>query len=89
MPTDRAINRFQQWLLAHRAEIRDADDDRPLTAHGLRHTYAAEQYKALTAGGMGALEAHFAVSHLLGHERADVTDIYLASLKREKEGSRV
>ena len=37
---------------------------------------------------MGALDAHFAVSRLLGHERADVTDIYLASLKEEKGGNR-
>lgn len=88
VPTDRAINAFQQWLLSHREEIQDADDSRPLTAHGLRHTYAAEQYKALTACGTGALDAHFAVSRLLGHERADVTDIYLASLKEEKGGNR-
>lgn len=30
--------------------------------------------------GMGALDAHFTVSRLLGHERADVTNVYLASL---------
>ena len=83
VPTDRAINRFQQWLLAHRAEIQDVNDNRPLTFHGLRHTYAAEKYKALTAGGASALDAHFAVSRLLGHERADVTDIYLASVKKK------
>lgn len=33
---------------------------------------------------MGSLDAHFAVSRLLGHERADVTDIYLASLPKEE-----
>ena len=37
----------------------------------------------LIDGGMGSLDAHFAVSRLLGHERADVTDIYLASLPKE------
>ena len=52
----------------------------PLTFHGLRHTYAAEKYKSLIEGGMGELDAHFEVSRLLGHERPDVTDIYLASL---------
>ena len=31
---------------------------------------------------MGELDAHFAVSRLLGHERADVTNIYLASVKK-------
>ena len=30
-----------------------------------------------------AEDAHFAVSRLLGHERPDVTDIYLASIKKE------
>ena len=33
--------------------------------------------------GTSALDAHFEVSRLLGHERADVTDIYLASLGKE------
>ena len=32
---------------------------------------------------MGDLDAHFTVSRLLGHERADVTNIYLASVKKE------
>ena len=30
---------------------------------------------------MTPLDAHFTVSRLLGHERPDVTDIYLASVK--------
>lgn len=30
---------------------------------------------------MSALDAHFAVSQLLGHEWADMTNIYLASVK--------
>ena len=29
-----------------------------------------------------ALDAHFAVSRLLGHERPDVTNIYLASVRK-------
>ena len=41
----------------------------------------------LTDNGMSAMDAHFAVSRLLGHERADVTNIYLASLpKGERHG---
>ena len=31
---------------------------------------------------MTELSAHFAVSQLLGHERPDVTDIYLASVRK-------
>ena len=30
---------------------------------------------------MTPLDAHFTASRLLGHERPDVTDIYLASVK--------
>jgi hypothetical protein len=39
-----------------------------------------EKYKALLASGKTELDAHYEVSRLLGHERPDVTDIYLASL---------
>lgn len=51
------------------------------------HTYAAVKYHILTENGMSALDAHFTVSRLLGHERADVTNIYLASVKK-KEATR-
>lgn len=33
-------------------------------------------------GGRSALDAHFEVSRLLGHERPDVTNIYLASVRK-------
>lgn len=50
-------------------------------------TAAAEQYTKLTEDGMSAIDAHYAVSRLLGHERADVTNIYLASVrKRGRDG---
>ena len=80
MPTDRAINRLQFFIMANRDDIQNPSQHLPLTFHGLRHTYAAEKYQELVNGGMGDLDAHFAVSRLLGHERADVTNIYLASV---------
>ena len=80
MRTDVAIAELQQFIAAHRDTIRDEDSDRPLTFHGLRHTYAVEKYKALLAAGKTELDTHYEVSRLLGHERPDVTDIYLASL---------
>lgn len=83
IPTDKAINLLQAFIMKHREEIKDAGSDRPMTFHGLRHTYAAEKYRELTVSGMSELDAHYAVSRLLGHERADVTNIYLASLKKE------
>ena len=82
MHADRAAYRLQLFIMTHRAEIQDSGSDRPMTFHGLRHTYAAEKYQELVNGGMKELDAHFTVSRLLGHERADVTDIYLASLKK-------
>lgn len=82
VPTDRAINGMQQSIIRNRDAICDpAAPDRRITFHGLRHTYAAEKYKTLINGGMTPLDAHFTVSRLLGHERPDVTDIYLASVK--------
>lgn len=82
VPTDRAINGMQQFIIRHRDAICDpAAPDRRITFHGLRHTYAAEKYTSLVNGGMTPLDAHFTVSRLLEHERPDVTDIYLASVK--------
>lgn len=82
IPTDRAIHMLQLFIIKHRDEVRDVGSDHPLTFHGLRHLFAAEKYQELVASGMSALDAHFAVSRLLGHERADVTNIYLASVKK-------
>lgn len=89
MHTDRAVNRLQLFIYKYREEVQDADSDRPMTFHGLRHTYAAEKYQELIESGMPELDAHFAVSRLLGHERADVTNIYLASVKKEGGGKQV
>ena len=61
--------------------MQDPDSNRPLTFHGLRHTYAAEKYRQLITGGISELDTHLTVSQLLGYERADVTNIYLVSLK--------
>ena len=83
MPTDRAINHLQFFIMKHRDEVRDVDSDRPMTFHGLRHTYAAEKYQELVDSGRSALDAHFEVSRLMGHERPDVTNIYLASVRKE------
>ena len=82
VPTDNAINQLQQFILLHREYVQDPDSDRPLTFHGLRHTYAAEKYCQLIADGVSELDAHLTVSRLLGHERADVTNIYLASVHK-------
>ena len=82
MPTDRAINALELFIYRYRNEVSDKDSDRRSSFHGLRHTYAAEQYTKLTEDSMSAIDAHYAVSRLLGHERADVTNIYLASVRK-------
>ncbi len=81
VPTDHAIHQLQEFIIQHRAAIQDADGKHPLTFHGLRHTFAAEQYQHLVENGADPLEARYAVSRLLGHNRADVTNVYLASLR--------
>ena len=80
VPTNIAMNQLEQFIHDRRPDFLDKGDTRLLSFHGLRHTYAAEKYRQLTVGGMGPLDAHFAVSRLLGHERPDVTDIYLSSV---------
>ena len=84
VPTDRAINGVQLFIIKHRDEIADPGREANLTFHGLRHTYAAVKYHILTENGMSALDAHYEVSRLLGHERPDVTNIYLASVKKKE-----
>ena len=84
LPTHIAMQRMEQFIIRNREVVRDKDSKRPLTFHGLRHSYAAEKYRKLAESGMSGLDAHFAVSRLLGHERPDVTDIYLASVKKEE-----
>lgn len=81
IPTDLAISRLQAFIAANRGDIQDINSSHPLTFHGLRHTYAAETYQSLIEQGVRPLEASLKVSRLLGHERRDVTNIYLSSIK--------
>ena len=81
VPTDLALSRLQAFIAANRGDIQDSSRSHPLTFHGLRHTYAAETYQALIEQGIRPLEASLKVSRLLGHERRDVTKIYLSSIE--------
>lgn len=82
VPTDVAIKRFQQYLIAIRPKIQDENRTTHLTHHGLRHSFAARTYQELIQQGISPLEASYRVSRLLGHERHDVTRIYLASVEK-------
>ncbi len=79
--TDLAINHFQRFLCTVRPQIQDEGSARPMTHHGLRHSYAARTYQELIDNGASPLNASLRVSQLLGHERPDVTKVYLASIK--------
>jgi integrase/recombinase XerD len=79
VPTHIAINCFQQYIGAVRPLVQDEDSARPMTHHGLRHSFAARTYRELLRQGTFPLEARRQVSRLLGHERPNVTNIYLAS----------
>ena len=79
-PTDRAINRLEVFLWKHHEEVRDPSNPTKLTFHGLRHSYAAEQYRMLREQGVSRLDAYLRVSKLLGHNRGSVTKLYISSV---------
>lgn len=80
VPTDTVIHNMQVFLSSVRPRIQDVGSTRPMTHHGLRHTYAARKYQEFIQSGYSHYDACKQVSQLLGHERAEVTRIYLASL---------
>jgi integrase len=86
MPTGKAINQMQDFIREHRDDFRDEDNDYDLTCHGLRHSYAAKQYTTNRNDGKTDYDAKKAVSPLLGHNRAEVTNVYLAGVKKGKDG---
>ncbi len=81
-PTHLVKTALQNFIAAQRAAIADADSDRTLTFHGLRHTCAARWYLQFIREGKTDHKAKQEVSRLLGHEREDVTRIYLAGVEK-------
>ena len=81
--TDAYIYAFQSFLREHRPD--QGTNPRPLTHHGMRHSYAVRQYQAAVDSGASEYRAKLEVSKLLGHGRADVTDVYLAAEKPENQ----
>ena len=74
---------LQNFINRHRKFVQDPGSKRPLTFHGLRHTCAAEWYQKLISEGRTELQARLQISKWLGHEREDVTRIYLAGITNE------
>ena len=76
-----AIKELQKFIRDHRDAIQRPGREVPLTMHGGRHAYAARTYQELVDSGVDEDSAKRTVSKRLGHERKDVTDIYLATRK--------
>ena len=77
VPTDIAIAQLQQYIYQVRPQIQDEGSTRPMTHHGLRHSFAARTYQELVNS------TSLRVSELLGHERPDITRGYLASIPKD------
>ena len=75
-----AKTELQNFISTHRKFAQAEGMRKPITFHGLRHTCAAEWYQKLIADGKSEFEARLQVSKWLGHERDDVTRIYLAGI---------
>lgn len=74
---DRIQKQIQNFINRHRNKWQDPDRDVNRTFHGLRHAYARDRYEEFKAQGLSDYQAREEVSKLLGHERDDVTRIYL------------
>jgi integrase/recombinase XerD len=80
--SNRPISRKEMLLLA---ELEAGPMTGPLTFHGLRHSYAMRQYARCRMQGMTPLQARLQVSKWLGHERDDVTRIYMAGVTKNND----
>lgn len=81
--THSAINRLETFIAKHRGEVLDPGDIRNLTFHGLRHRFASDAYMYYRDKGYDRLSARLKVARLIGHNRDDVTNIYIKSAKKE------
>jgi len=76
------IKQLQHFISYHRDKLPNRESKEPLTFHGLRHSYSCRKFNELIDTGYSEWQAKKVVSRLLGHERGDVTEIYLSSLKK-------
>lgn len=79
--THNAIKELQQFIADTRIPRHEGQIQQKITYHGLRHTCAVEWYKGYIETGCSEYEARKNVAKLLGHNRDDVTRIYLASYR--------
>lgn len=73
------IKQVQNFINRNRVDFQvGTHKGHSITYHGLRHLFSQEQYLRCISEGMNDYKARLAVSKLLGHERDEVTRIYLA-----------
>jgi len=82
VPTHVYIKRLQGFIARHRDNCSQNTNKERLTFHGLRHSFAVHKFSELIGNGYSESQAKREVSKLLGHEREDVTEIYLSSLRK-------
>ncbi|XKO54656.1 tyrosine-type recombinase/integrase [Lysinibacillus fusiformis] len=79
------IQRVQDFIKNNRQKIIDPLNSRPkgieITMHSFRHAYAKEQYDSFIFQGHSEDAARLKVAQLIGHNRDDVTKIYLAETR--------
>ena len=81
--THQLIENLQEFIRENRDTVKEKGSTRRLTFHGLRHTYAAKRYLQFIRNAKAPYEARLGVSHLLGHERDDVTQTYLGGIRND------
>ncbi|KAB2950890.1 tyrosine-type recombinase/integrase [Heliorestis acidaminivorans] len=83
---------IQNFLYNHREKIQETGrassghnievgGQSALTSHGLRHTFAREQYFELRDKGLDKEDARLEVAEMLGHSRDSIAYVYLGGLE--------
>lgn len=83
--THSVIRELETFIRRQRDAVKEDSSQRHMTFHGLRHTCAADWYRQLTKDGKTPHEACLQISRWLGHERADITRIYLTGSENKPE----
>jgi integrase len=78
------IHRLENFINYHRKKLPPSENKKPLTIHGMRHSYAVARCSEYLDNGMMEWEAKRELTKLLGHERIDVTEIYLTALRKKE-----
>lgn len=74
--THQVIGAVQDFVYNHRDKFQESNRESNMTFHGLRHSYASEEYNKRIDEGKCEQVARQEVSELIGHSRDDVTRIY-------------